>query len=173
MTKPSEQDVAAFLALKKSLVRIMEWTDRPSNKTPGWRQFESKCYLGSTLSEEATFRAHYRPKGMQSRGIATIVIPEAFYVSLALREHRVVAIDTSAGQVHMNRIVPGLPLSGKRVVADSHWHLWTIAGDGYVEPVDPPLLQPEQAIAYFCNRVNLGLNGPFVHPMYGLTPALI
>jgi len=73
----------------------------------------------------------------------------------------------------MNRVVPGLPLSGTRVTADSHWHVWTIAGDGYVEPVGPPVREPEQAIAYFCDRVNLWLNGPFKHPMYGLTPELI
>jgi hypothetical protein len=28
-------------------------------KMPRWQQFESICYLGSSLSEEVTFRAHF------------------------------------------------------------------------------------------------------------------
>jgi hypothetical protein len=173
MTKPSTQDVAALLALKKSLVRIMEWTDRPSNKSPRWRQFESKCYIGGTLSEEVTFRAHYRPAGIQGRGRATIEIPEAFYVSLALREHRIAGMDTAPGQSHINRIVPGKPLSGATIKATTHWHSWTVVGEGYVEPIEPPILEPDEAIAYFCNRVNLRLNGNFRHPMQGQTSQLL
>jgi hypothetical protein len=173
MSKPSEQDVAAFIALKKSVLRIMEWTDRPSIKIPQWKQFESRCYLGSTLSDEVTFRAHYRPAGLKEKGVATIEIPEAFYVSLALREHRVVAIDTLPGQKHTNRVVQGRPLSGQKIDATTHWHVWTIAGDGYVEPIEPPVLELADAIAYFCQRVNLKLNGAFKHPMYGQSGQLL
>lgn len=173
MSKPSVEDVAAFLMLKKSLLRVMEWTNRPSLKTPQWKQFESKCYLGSTLSEEITFRAHYRPQGVQRRGAATIDIPEAFYISLAIREHRVVAIDTLPGQKHRNRIVQGMPLSGETITATTHWHVWTIAGDGYVEPLEPPMVELEDAIAYFCERVNLSLPGQFRHPMYGQSGVLL
>ena len=173
MSKPSLDDVAAFIALKKSLVRIMEWTNRPSSKSPQWMQFESKCYLGTTLSEEATFRAHYRPAGIKEKGAATIVIPEAFYVSIGLREHRVVAIDTLPGQTHTNRIVPGMPFSGAKIDATTHWHVWTIAGDGYVEPVEPAIIELEEIIDYFCGRVNLLLNGKFYHPMFGKSGSLI
>lgn len=151
----------------------MEWTDRPSVKTPQWKQFESKCYLGSTLSEEVTFRAHYRPSGIKMKGSATIEIPEAFYVSLSLREHRVVAIDTLPGQKHTNRMVQGLPLSGKTIDAITHWHVWTIAGDGYVEPIEPPVLELQEAVAYFCQRVNLSLNGEFTHAMHGESGQLL
>lgn len=173
MTKPTKQDVADLLALKKSLIRIMEWTDRPSNKTPRWLQFESKCYLGSTMSEEVTFRAHYRPAGIQHRGAATINIPEAFYISLSLREHRVAALDTLVGQSHTNKVVAGRPWSGMAISTVSHWHLWTTARDGYAEPVEPPTIEAEVAVAYFCNRVNLWLNGGFTHPMRGQSGQLL
>lgn len=151
----------------------MEWNDRPSNKSPRWMQFESQCYLGSTMSDEATFRAHYRPASIQNRGDAVIEIREAFYVSLSLREHRVAALDTLVGQSHKNRVVQGLSLSGITINATSHWHVWTVMGEGHVEPVEPPTLQVEEAIAYFCNRVNLRLNGDFKHPMHGHTGQLL
>lgn len=173
MAQPTEQDVAAFIALKKSVLRIMEWTDRPSIKAPQWKQFESKCYLGSTLSEEVTFRAHYRPAGVIAKGAATIDLPEVFYISIGLREHRVAAVDTYPGQKHTNRIVDGLPLSGLTISSTTHWHRWTLVGDGYVEPVEPPILELEYAIAYFCERVNLTLYGNFIHPMYGETGRLL
>ncbi|NHZ98859.1 hypothetical protein [Massilia sp. CCM 8734] len=167
MARPTEQDVAAFLSLKKSLVRVMEWTDRPSLKTPQWRAFESRCYLGSSISDEANFRAHYRPKGLKVRGASIIELPEAFYVSIWIREHRVFAIDTLKGQVHTNRIVSGMPFSGMKIDATTHMHIWTSAADGYAEPIEPPLVELEEIMTVFCQRVNLWLNGDIKHPMYG------
>lgn len=173
MARPSEQDVAAFLLLKKSLVRVMEWTDRPSLKTPQWKAFESRCYVGSSISEEANFRAHYRPKGLKVRGEATIELPEAFYVSIWIREYRVFAIDTMQGQVHTNRIVDGMPYSGMEITATTHMHIWTSAADGYAEPIEPPLVELEEIITAFCQRVNLRLNGIVRHPMYGQSMSLL
>jgi hypothetical protein len=175
IVRPSESDVALFLALKKSVVRRMEWTERPSNKVPRWRQFESICYLGSSLSEEVTFRAHYRPAGFRVKGTLSIPIPESFYVSISIREHRVYAIDTQPGQRHSNVVVPGRLYSGQTVTATTHVHLWTDVGtgDGYVEPIEPPLLEIEDLIANFCDRVNLELNGDFLHPEFGRTGRLL
>ncbi|MGV7208708.1 hypothetical protein ACLB1G_12720 [Oxalobacteraceae bacterium A2-2] len=173
--RPGVSDVAAFLSLKKSLVRRMEWTERPSNKIPRWQQFESICYLGSSLSEEVVFRAHYRPAGVRTRGNLSIPIPETFYVSIYIREPRVYAIDTQPGQRHTNVIVPGRSYSGQTITATTHVHLWTDvgAGDGYVEPVEPPLLELEELIENFCVRVNLQLNGNFSHPEFGKTRTLL
>ena len=173
MTRPSEQDVAAFLQLKKSLVRVMEWTNRPSVKSPQWKQFESRCYLGSSISDEANFKAHYRPKGTRIRGESTIEIPEAFYVSIWIREHRVLAIDTLDGQIHKNKNIDGRPYSGMTISAATHVHLWTMMGDGYVEPIEPPLVKLEEIVTAFCERANLWLNGAVKHPLYGQSMELL
>lgn len=167
MTPPTVADVAAFIALRKSLVRIMEWTNRPSLKSPQWMQFESKCFIGSDISEDVDFRAHYRPSGTKSKGLATIDIPEAFYVSISICEHRVFAIDTLEGQKHTNVMVPGRPFSGKKIDSTTHVHIWANPGaDKYVEPIFPPMQDLEQMITDFCFRVNLSLNGPFKHPLF-------
>lgn len=167
MAKPSEEDVALFLDLKKSLVRVMEWTKRSSVKNPQWLQFESKCYLGTSLSDEVQFRAHYRPKANVVKGDAIIEFPETFYISISIREHRVFAIDTLPGQSHFNKVGAGRPYYKQNVVSPTHVHIWTDkGGDGYVEPIEPPLLDLEDAIAEFCSRVNLWLNGEFAHPMH-------
>jgi hypothetical protein len=173
LAKPTKDDVATFLALKKSLVREMEWIDSPSKKAPGWSKFESHCYLGTTVSEEVEFRAQYRPRGTQQRQFATIEIPEAFYVSVWIRNHRVYAIDTKPGQAHTNAVIPGLPYSGAVVRSLTHAHIWTVAADDYVEPIEPPILELGLAIEIFCSRVSLMLNGPFVHPMKGKTEQLL
>jgi hypothetical protein len=166
MTKPSEEDVAAFIALKKSLLRVMEWTERSSVKNPQWLQFESKCYLGTTLSDEIQFRAHYRPAANVVKGGSILEIPEAFYVSVSIREHRVFAIDTLPGQRHPNKGGVGRPFFKKIVDSTTHVHLWTEKGYGYVEPIEPPILELKDAIAEFCGRVNLWINGEFVHPLH-------
>lgn len=173
LPKPTQDDVKAFFALKKLLVRQMEWTDSPSTKAPGWSKFESQCYLGSTISEEAAFRAQYRARSIRQRESASIEIPEAFYVSIWIRNHRVYGIDTNPGQAHTNATVPGLPFSGHTIRTSTHEHIWTIAADDYVEPVEPPILELETAITNFCTRVNLLLNGRFIHPMKGQTEQLL
>lgn len=173
MVRPSAQEVADFILLKKSLVRVMEWNDRPSLKTPRWKAFESRCFLGSSVSDEAIFRAHYRPQGFKVKGDSTIVLPETFYVGIYIREHRVFAIDTQRGQEHKNRVVAGMPYSGMTISSTTHAHIWTVVGDDYAEPIEPPLLQLEEIIPAFCQRVNLWLLGEIKHPMYGQSMSLL
>lgn len=173
LVKPTDSDVVAFMLLKKQLIREMEWVPSPSKKASGWDKFQSFCLLGTTVSDEVEFRAQYRARAIDRRGAATIEIPEAFYISIWIRNHRVYAIDTKPGQVHTNAVVPGLPYSGATIRAQTHEHIWTVAADDYVEPVDPPVLELEAAIEKFCERVNLWLNGPFVHPRRGQTEQLI
>lgn len=161
------------MALRKAMVREMEWVDSPSKKSAGWAKFESKCYVGSDIPEEVDFRAQYRRRSIQQRGEAEIEIPEAFYVSVFIRNHRVYGIDTNPGQVHTNPVVAGRRFSGAIVATHTHEHLWTMAAAGYVEPVEPPILDLKDAIAKFCERVNLYLNGEFLHPMKGQTEQLL
>jgi hypothetical protein len=173
LLKPTNEDVAAFLVLTKSLVREMEWIGSPSKKATGWAKFQSFCYLGTTLSDEVDFRAQYRARAIDRRGGSSIEIPEAFYMSIWIRNHRVYGIDTKPGQCHTNAIVQGMPHSGAIIKSLTHEHVWTVAADDYVEPIEPPILELETAIEKFCDRVNLLLNGPFVHPMKGKTEQLI
>lgn len=173
LPKPTDGDVAAFLALKKAIVRQMEWIDSPSKKAARWTKFESKCYLGSEISEEVDFRAQFRRRVIDRRGDADFEIPEAFFVSIWIRNHRVYGIDTKPGQTHTNAVVPGRQFSGSTITSVTHEHIWTIAADDYVEPVEPPINNLEDAIAKFCVRVNLYLNGPFKHPLTGQTEQLL
>lgn len=173
LPKPTDDDVKAFVALRKAIVRQMEWVDSPSKKSAGWMKFESKCYLGSEISEEIDFRAQYRRRSLQQRGGSDFEVPEAFFVSIWIRNHRVYGIDTKPDQMHTNAVVPGRPYSGLAITALTHEHIWTIAADDYVEPVDPPIIELEDAIAKFCERVNLHLNGPFKHPMKGRNEQLL
>jgi hypothetical protein len=173
LAKPNKEDVDTFILLKKLLVREMEWVSSPSKKASGWAKFQSFCYLGTTISDEVEFRAQYRARAIDRRGASTIEIPEAFYVSIWIRNHRVYAIDTKPGQAHTNAVIPGLPYSGVTVSSVTHEHIWTVAADDYVEPIDPPLLELGTTIDKFCERVNLLLNGPFAHPLKGKTEQLI
>lgn len=151
----------------------MEWIDSPSKKAARWSKFESKCYLGSEVLEEVDFRAQYRRRAIDQRGDAAIEIPEAFYVSIWIRNYRVYGIDTNPNNTHTNAVVPGFPYSGACITAHTHEHIWTIAADSYVEPIEPPIVELEDAIAKFCGRVNLYLNGPFKHPRQGQTEQLL
>ena len=173
LAKPTRNDVAAFMLLKKLLVREMEWVRSPSKKASGWDKFQSHCYLGTTISDEVEFRAQYRARAIDRRGMATIEIPEAFYISIWIRNYRIYAIDTKPGQAHTNAVVPGLAYSGQTVSSLTHEHIWTIAADDYVEPIEPPIVDLEAAIEEFCERVSLLLNGPFTHPLKGQTEQLI
>lgn len=171
--KPSSEDIQAFIELRKALVREMEWVPSPSKKSAGWAKFESRCYLGTEVSEEVDFRAQFRRRSIQRRGQAEIEIPEAFYISIWVRNHRVYGIDTNPDQAHRNAIVSGLPFSGVVITAHTHEHIWTVAADDYVEPIEPPIVELEDAIAKFCGRVNLYLNGPFLHPLKGQNEQLL
>lgn len=172
--RPTVEDVAAFVQVRKTLIREMEWNERPSNLLPRWLQFESHCYVGTSVPEEVKFRAHYRPKFIRQRGNAVIHILEAFWISIGIREHRVLAGDTTLdGQQHQNPVIEGMPYSGETIETLSHFHVWTKFGDKYVEPVEPTLMTLDDAIANFCSRVNLQLNGAFTHPLQGQNYSLI
>ena len=173
LPKPTTDDVKMFMALKKAIVRQMEWVDSPSKKASRWFKFESKCYLGTEVSEEVDFRAQYRRRVVDQRGDSYYEIPEAFYVSIWIRNHRVYGIDTNPDNDHTNAIVPGYQYSGARISTHTHEHIWTIATDNYVEPIEPPITELEDVIAIFCERVNLYLNGPFKHPLKGQTEQLL
>jgi len=167
MTIPTTEEVLGFLAVNKTLLRQMEWTPRLSRKHPQWWNFYSVCSIGNTETIDIMFRAQYKPGASIVKGSATIVTAEIIYVGLFIGEHRVSAMDTNVGQKHTNKIGEGLPYFGKTVESSTHIHIWTEQGDGYVEPVEPPLFDIKELFLNFFDRVNLVLTGNFVHPLKG------
>lgn len=167
MNKPTVDVVTALLELEKQLLRVVEWTDRPSVKVPQWRQFESRCIAGSDETEYLIFRAHYRPNANVVIGDSIVHLPETCYVSLFVGPHRIFGIDSQQGQTHTNKIGYGRPYYKKTLRNPTHMHVWTEAGDGYVEPIEPPLLDLKDIFSEFRTRVNLWLNGDFHHPQRG------
>lgn len=167
MNKPTVDIVAALLELEKQIVRVMEWTDRPSAKIPQWRQFESRCTAGSTETETLIFRAHYRPKANVVLGSSIVLMAETCYVSLFVGPHRIFGIDSQVGQVHTNKIGYGRTYYKKTIKCPSHIHVWTDAGEGYVEPLEPPVTELKDIFSEFKARVNLWLNGEYLHPLHG------
>jgi len=143
----------------------MEWSDRASIKKPQWLQFESRMYIGSDISDEVRFLAHFRPAANVVKGAAIIEVPMALYLSLLWQEHRVVALDSCSGQRHVNKKGHGLPYFGQLVKAKTHLHIWTDAGEGYVEPIVCKSEEVEELFKEFSRQVNLWLNGRFAHPL--------
>lgn len=167
MSKPTTEEVLHFLAVSKTLLRKMEWTPRISKKQPQWWNFYSACTIGKTDTIDILFRAQYKPRASIVKGMATIEVQEVIYAGLFIGEHRVSAMDTHIGQKHTNKVGKGLPYFGKTIDSPTHIHIWTEQGDGYVEPVEPPLLEIKELFFNFFDRVNLALTGDFIHPLKG------
>lgn len=167
MTRPTVEDVDKLILVLKQLLRSMDWVPRISKKKPTRWFFESACTFGSTDTDNVIFRAEYRPATSISKGLALMELPDLIYLGLFIGEHRVCAIDTNPGQSHTNLIGKGRPYFGQTINAATHVHLWTEEGEGYVEPVEPPILEIERLCADFLQRVNLVLKGEFVHPLKG------
>lgn len=160
-------EVSAILSLKKQVMREMEWTNRPSIRTPQWLQFESFCMIGSEESDEIIFRAHYRPKTNVVKGSAIIPVSEACNLSLYLCEHRIFAIDMHPDRVHKNKVGAGRKYYRKLITDKTHVHLWVEDGDGYAEPIDAEINDIEGLFDEFSKRAILYLRGAFLHPMHG------
>lgn len=67
----------------------------------------------------------------------------------------------------------GRPLFRKPLADRSHEHLWVDAGEGYAEPVTPPLQTIAALMQHFLPRANLTLTGGFAHPLKGRQIELI
>lgn len=167
MIKPTTEEVDKLILVLKQMLRSMEWTPKISRKKPTRWFFETACLLGSTETSNVIFRAEFRPATTLTRGQAVIELQDMIYVGLFIGEHRVCAMDTHPGQEHTNSVGVGRPYYKKLIDAATHIHIWTDEGEGYVEPVEPPILDCETLFTEFLDRVNLLLKGEFVHPLKG------
>lgn len=165
MRKPTVGEVEDLLVLWKELLREVEWSPRISKRKPTRWLFESACSVGTTATENVLFRAEHRPASTITKGTAIIEVPDLTYVGLFIGEHRVCAMDSHRGQAHTNTVGSGKPFYLQKVTATTHLHVWVDEGDGYVEPVEPPIEDVEALFTQFFKRANLILNGAFLHPL--------
>lgn len=105
-------------------------------------------------------------------GQATIFLAETFCASLFVGPHRVYGVDTD-DSFHTSLVGEGRPLFRKPLADRSHEHLWVDAGEGYAEPVTPPLQTIAALMQHFLPRANLTLTGGFAHPLKGRQIELI
>lgn len=167
MIRLTVEDVDKLILVLKQMLRSMDWTPRISKKKPTRWFFESACTLGSSETSNIIFRAEFRPATSIAKGLSIIEYPDLIYLGLFIGEHRVCAIDSNPDQIHTNSIGKGLPFYGQTIDAPTHVHIWTAEGEGYVEPVVPPILEIQALFTEFLQRVSLVLKGEFVHPLKG------
>ena len=86
-------------------------------------------------------------------GQATIFLAETFCASLFVGPHRVYGVDTD-DSFHTSLVGEGRPLFRKPLADRSHEHLWVDAGEGYAEPVTPPLQTIAALMQHFLPRAN-------------------
>lgn len=138
-----------------------------SGHTPKSHVFESSIQVGNEVLEGVTVRARYRGEKLIAKGQASIAIPESFSCALFVGNERVFALDTNPGQSHTNKVGEGLLHFGKTIRTDTHRHIW--AGCyGYVEPVEPPLLDVVELLNIFGKELDLTFRGALQHPLKGM-----
>lgn len=142
-----------------------------SGHTPKSYAFESSVQVGTTVLEGVTVRARYRGVKLIAKGMASITVPESFSCALFIGDERVVALDTNPGQAHTNKVGDGLPHFGRTIRTDTHRHIW-VGRYGYVEPVEPPLLDVVQLLETFATELDMTFQGTLQHPLKGVQMGL-
>ncbi|WP_018435322.1 hypothetical protein [Paraburkholderia atlantica] len=163
----TEQEALRLLALPdKRVIRRFAWTLEASGHLPKRSVFESGIQSGAEVLEGITFRVHYRGPKHILRGLASIEVPESFSCAIFAGQDRIAAIDTNPGQKHSNRVGAGRPYFGQTVDSDTHRHVW-IGEYGYVEPVDPSILDVASLVRFFAKECNLTITGIVEDPRKG------
>lgn len=170
----TEEEARLLLSIPdKIIIRRMQWVHEEGGHKPAWIVFESAIRIGKEQPEGLRFRARYRPPKTIYKGNARIELGENFNAALFTRgAHRIAALDTNPGQRHTNRVGAGMPYFGQTIAADTHRHIWT-GQYGYVEPIDPPIVDIVKLLEIFAEECNLTFTGPIVHPRSGEQGILI
>ncbi|GGX11401.1 hypothetical protein GCM10007242_16910 [Pigmentiphaga litoralis] len=169
----TEQDVAQLLAIPgKQVVLPFQWRAQEGAKGTPWVSFESVVMVGEQFADGLRFIAKFRASGVRVHGDASFPQQEKINVSLIARGHRIAGIDTFPGQRHANAAGSGHPYAGMTIQSTTHRHVW-IGHDGYVEPVEPPLLDVIQLIERFSHECNLVFKGAVPHPLQGTQGSLL
>lgn len=151
----------------KLVTRQFSWQIEASGHTPQSYVFESSVQIGHQVMEGVVVRARYRGEKLIHKGQASFAIPESFSCALFVGDDRVFALDTNPAQSHTNKVGEGLPHFGQTIRAPTHRHIW-IGCYGYVEPVEPPLLDVLELLKTFEKELNLTFQGTLQHPLQGV-----
>ncbi|MBN9092037.1 MULTISPECIES: hypothetical protein [Pandoraea] len=169
----TEQEALEFIATQgKIVVRPFAWAVEVSGHTPQTSVFESGIQIGGEVLEDVFLRARYRGPKRIDRGNASVELPESFSCALFVGRDRIAAIDTNAAQSHQNRVGVGRPYFGAQIDATTHRHIW-IGQYGYVEPIEPPLLEVTELLKFFARECNLTFRGAIEHPEKGMQWTLL
>lgn len=162
----SPSEVRDILAAPKETVKPVAWTARPAAGQAQWMEYASTCRLRGEARDDIIFRAVYRPAGTAVHGLAVIALPETCSASLFVGPHRVLGVDTTDA-FHTSLVGAGRPHHGVVLQSRTHLHTWHDDGEGYAEPVEPPLNDLAAVVSYFLQQANLALAGGFAHPLKG------
>ncbi|MCP1404279.1 hypothetical protein [Achromobacter insolitus] len=169
----TESEVVALLASPGKLVlRTFDWSKQEGARDTPWLIFDSSVQVGPDIPYALRFIAKYKASHEIMKGSARVMLPEKIDVGLICGKHRIAAYDTAPGQRHTNDVGVGRPFYGQTILATTHRHVW-VGEYGYVEPVDPPMLDVVQLIQTFAEECNLVINGSVRHPLAGQQGSLL
>lgn len=169
----TEKEVEDFLAIpNKSVLREISWDPKLGGHIPPFLEFASAISVNGVVLEGILFRASYRAPKIIIKGSAEVNTGESLSVALFANNHlRISAIDTNPSQRHINNVGVGRPFHGHTIDARTHLHIW-VGSYGYVEPIEPALLEMEKMFEYISKCCNLTFTGKFVDPRKGSQGAL-
>ena len=168
----TDEDVRRLLARPdKKVIRPSHWSIQPGGHEPSIYVFESGIAVGLEVLEGVFVRASYRAEKLIRRRAAEVLVPPKFDCALFFESNRIAAIDTKQGQIHENKVGEGHPYYGMTLRATTHEHIWT-GTCGYVEPIEPPVLDVLELLQLFAKRCNLTFLDSFDHPLRGSQASL-
>lgn len=146
----------------------MAWVSKQGNYSPALYEYTSAVRVSGEIPEGIIFRARFRDRKTIQQGAASVVLSPSFSAALQIGNARIAAIDTNPGQLHTNssRIGVGRPFYGQAIDADTHVHIW-VGEYGYVEPVEPSLLDLQILLEAFYRLANIVPPRDFVDPLVG------
>ncbi|WP_156404451.1 hypothetical protein [Curvibacter sp. PAE-UM] len=89
-------------------------------------------------------------------------VPEHWVFNLIYQGNRIYALHAQPTSKHSNQVGRGRSYF-EMEIDGVHEHVWVEEGDGYAEPIQVPLDQPEVIWKIFLKRANIGEHD-FFHP---------
>ena len=149
-------EVDELIAAPKFLLAEMAWLNKRGKITFQW----VSCRINVQLHSEAAAREQFYVECQwRTRGNR---IPEQWTFNLIYQGNRIYALHVQPMGKHPNKVGKGRPFY-KQEIDGIHEHIWVDEGDGYAEPINVPLDDPETIWKMFLRRANID-SGAFYHP---------
>lgn len=134
----------------------MAWAGKRGKKLFQWLSFRIPVQVNSeaAIREQFFIECQFRKQGNS--------IPENWTFNLLYQGNRVYALHVQPQSKHPNQIGKGMPFYLQEIDG-IHEHIWVDEGDGYAEPINVPIDQPEVIWRMFLKRANIDMRG-FYHP---------